>query len=148
MRCLQPHSERTRLRNLLSAATADEISNPRSLLRVRDSIVDFQSLERCGLRRIEAEFLPLFAEEVTLFWMVVETACLHFFSPMFDFLRRFFSRRFDLAIRPSPDRLRPVRFALEILSLHAFDKQARFFRNFMPMKTRIRSQRTQDSGRP
>ena len=114
----------------------------RGLLLIRDFIVRFQPLERCRFRRIESEFLDLFAEEILLFRMIVEAACLNLVSPAFDFLRRFFFRRFDLAIRTSPDRLRPVRFALEILSPHAFDKEARFFRNFMPMKTRIRSQRT------
>jgi hypothetical protein len=95
-------SERTRLRNLF--VRYDSGRNQRQ--RVRDSIVDFQSLGGCGLRWIEAEFLYLFAEEVTPFWMVAKTACLHLFSPMFD-SSGFFFRRFDLGIRPSPDRLRP-----------------------------------------
>src|SRR5439155_26088531 len=55
----------------------------------RDSIVDLQPLERCRLLRVEPEFLHLFGEEIALFRMVVETACLYLFSPTFDFLRLF-----------------------------------------------------------
>src|SRR4030095_2929987 len=58
-------------------------------LRVRDSVVHFQPLERCSLRRVESEFLDLFAEELSLFRMVVETAHFHLVSPAVDFLARF-----------------------------------------------------------
>ena len=53
-----------------------------------DSVVDFQPLERCGFRGIEAEFLDLFAKEIAFFRMIVEAACLDLVSPMVDFVRR------------------------------------------------------------
>src|SRR5437660_6179984 len=62
------------------------LSSLRRLLGVRNSIVDFQPLERCRFRGIEAKFLHLFAEEIAFFRMTVETAFLHFVSPTVDFL--------------------------------------------------------------
>jgi hypothetical protein len=98
-------------------------SNLRSSLGVRDSIVHFQPLERCRLRRIESEFLDLFAEEVALFRMVVETACLHFVSPGFDFLRRFL---FAVLVEAFHDfliacALFNLRF--EIVAFHSFETE-------------------------
>src|SRR5206468_10952041 len=48
------HSERTRLRNLLSAETADATArgNSRRFLLLRDSVVDVQPLECCRLFRV------------------------------------------------------------------------------------------------
>src|SRR5947199_2177788 len=93
----------------------------RGLLRVRNSIVDFEPLERCRFGRIESEFLDLFAEELALFRMIVETACLHFFSPAFDFVRRFL---FAVLVEPFHDflvacALFDLRF--EVVALHTFE---------------------------
>jgi hypothetical protein len=65
----------------------------RGLLLIRDFIVHFQPLERCRFRRIQSEFLDLFAEELLLFWVIVEAACLDLVSPASDFLRSFLFAR-------------------------------------------------------
>src|SRR6266480_4171867 len=93
----------------------------RGFLRVGDSIVDFQPLEGCRLRRIEPEFLDLFAEELALFRVIIETACLDLFGPTFDFLRRFL---FAALIEPLDyflvaRALLDLRF--EIVAFHAFE---------------------------
>src|SRR5436309_7531876 len=107
----------------LSAETADTTASSRGFLRVTDSIVDLQPLECCRLRRIEAEFPGLLAEEFAFFRMIVETARLDFFSPPFDFLRRFL---FAACIKPL-DHLLVTRALLdlrfEILTLHAFEAE-------------------------
>src|SRR4029453_15475182 len=61
----------------------------RCLLRMRNSVVDFQPIERCRLVWVEPEFSDLVTEEFALFWMIVETACLPLVSPTFNFFRRF-----------------------------------------------------------
>src|SRR5207249_779819 len=107
----------------LSAETADTTATSRSFLRVTDFIVDLQPLECCRLRRIEAEFPGLFAEEFAFFRMIVETARLDFFSPPFDFLRRFL---FAARVKPL-DHLLVTRALLdlrfEILALHALETE-------------------------
>ena len=95
----------------------------RRLLRVRDSIVDFQPLECRGLDRIEVEILGLLAKEIALLRIVVETAGLHLFGPSSDFLRRFrlaaLSEPFDnLLVACS---LLDLRF--EIISPYAFESE-------------------------
>jgi hypothetical protein len=95
----------------------------RRLLRVRDSIVDFQPLERCGLDRIEAELLGLLAKEIALLRIVVETAGLRLFGPSSDFLRRF---RLAASMEPFDNllvacSLLDLRF--EIISPYAFESE-------------------------
>src|SRR6266487_3613672 len=95
----------------------------RSLLPMRRSVVDLQPLEGRGLRGIEFEFLDLFAEEIALLRMVVETARLHFVSPTFDFLCRFL---FAALIEPFGNflvacALLDLRF--EIVAFHTFETE-------------------------
>jgi hypothetical protein len=107
-------------------ATASPISlaaerELRRLLRVGNSIVHFQPLERRRFRRIESEFLDLFAEELLLFGMIVKAACLNLISPAFDFLRCFL---FACLVKPFDYflvacALFDLRF--EIVALHAFE---------------------------
>ena len=97
--------------------------HPRRLLRVRDSIVDFQPLECRGLDRIEVEILGLLAKEIALLRIVVETAGLHLFGPASDFLRRF---RLSALIEPFDNllvacSLLDLRF--EIISPYAFESE-------------------------
>jgi hypothetical protein len=95
----------------------------RCLLRVRDSIVDFQPLECRGLDRIEVELLGLLAKEIARLRIVVETAGLHLFGPSSDFLRRF---RLAALIEPFDNllvacSLLDLRF--EIISPYAFESE-------------------------
>src|SRR6266542_1232954 len=57
----------------------------RRLLCVRDSIVDFEPIERRRFLRIKPEFLGLFDEDLVLLQIVVKTAGFHLFTPAFDF---------------------------------------------------------------
>jgi hypothetical protein len=95
----------------------------RRLLRVRDSIVDFQPLECRGLDRIEAELLGLFSEEIAFSGIVKEALGLHFFGPSPDFLRRFL---LAASIEPFDNllvacSLLDLRF--EIISPYAFESE-------------------------
>src|SRR5213592_4440698 len=95
----------------------------RRLLRVRDSVVDFKPLERCGLCRVQPELPSLLAEEIALFWMVIEAAGLHFFSPASDFLCRFL---LAVLIEPFDDLLVPcsrLDLRFEIVALYAFETE-------------------------
>ncbi|HEY5991679.1 MAG TPA: hypothetical protein VIU10_03795, partial [Candidatus Udaeobacter sp.] len=105
----------------------------RGLLRVRDSIVDFQPLECRGLFRMQSEFSDLFAEEVAFFRMIVETACLHLFGPAFDFFRRFlFAALIELLDHLLITRaLLDLRF--EILTLHAFEAEQHVIKRTIEM---------------
>ena len=55
-----------------------------------DFIVDLQPIERGGLRGIAPEFFDFIAEELALFRVIVETACLYLFGPPSYFRWRFF----------------------------------------------------------
>src|SRR5439155_26631454 len=111
----------SRTRHALPCAACDL----RRLLRVGDSVVDFKPLERCCLFRIEPEFFDLFAEELALFWMVVEAAGFHLLAPASDFLWRFL---LAALIEPFDDflvacSLLDLRF--EIISPYAFESEKR-----------------------
>ena len=95
----------------------------RRLLRVRDSIVDFQPLECRGLDRIEVEILGLLAKEIALLRIVVETAGLHLFGPSSDFPGRF---RLAALIQPCDDfsvACSLLDLSFEIVSLYAFESE-------------------------
>lgn len=95
-------------------------ANLRCLLRVRDSIVDFEPFECRRLLRLEPEFPGRFDKEITLLQVVVETTGFHFLAPAPDLRRRFLLagliKPFDyFFVAGTLLNLRP-----EIFSLHAF----------------------------
>lgn len=96
-----------------------------SFLLVRDSVIDFQPLERCCFRGIEAEFFDLFAEELPLFRVIVEAARLDLVSPAFDFFGRFL---FACLVEPFDHFLvarAPFGLRFEIVAFHTLETEER-----------------------
>jgi hypothetical protein len=116
-----------RFRRVGFASSSGEIDPPSALLRrlplIRDFVVHFQPLKCRGFRRIESKFANFFAEEISLFRMVVETACFDFVSPAFNFLWRFLYAGtvepfYDFLVARSLLDLR-----LEIVAFHVFETE-------------------------
>src|SRR5581483_11118533 len=86
-------------------------------------VIQFEPLEGRRFRRIESKFPDLFAEEIALFRMMIQTACLYLVRPTLDFLWRFW---FAILFQPFhyflvAGALLDLRF--KVLATHTFEAE-------------------------